>query len=221
MRYLNGIQVENVDVSHLNVTKWNGKDVKEMVDQVVLKTGNQTVVAKKTFLGDWDIQGNLNISGTWYTSHQRIFKTFSYYVFHGTGHIDGVPVASLVKINESQLPPRTKFTSLVVKEQLNVISGMIDGVNFTSVLQQRVPLRGNSTIKSNIVFKDVVTAGKGYYQHCFNGGNISHVFIDNISAKKINNLNMSDIAWKTIAPGQVITGKKHLNGTMDIQVISF
>lgn len=176
MRYLNGIQVENVDVSHLNVTKWNGKDVKEMVDQVVLKTGNQKVVAKKTFLGDWDIQGNLNISG----------------------HIDGVPVASLVKINESQLPPRTKFTSLVVKEQLNVISGMIDGVNLTSVLQQRVPLRGNSTIKSNIVFKDVVTA-------------------DNISAKKINNLNMSDIAWKTIAPGQVITGKKHLNGTMDIQ----
>lgn len=64
MRYLNDIHVENVDVSHLNVTKWNGKDVKEMVDQVVLKTGNQTVVAKKTFLGDWDIQGNLNISGT-------------------------------------------------------------------------------------------------------------------------------------------------------------
>ncbi|KAI9561312.1 hypothetical protein GHT06_012268 [Daphnia sinensis] len=57
---------------------------------------------------------------------------------------------------------------------------------------------GNSTIKSNIVFKDLVTA-------------------DNISAKKINNLNMSDIAWKTIAPGQIITGKKHLNGTMDIQ----
>ncbi|XP_057372863.1 uncharacterized protein LOC130693696 [Daphnia carinata] len=176
VRYLNGIQVENVNVGHLNVTKWNGKDVKEMVDQVVLKTGNQTVRAKKTFRGDWDIQGNLNISG----------------------HIDDVPVASLVKVNDSQLPPRTKFTSLLVKEQLNVISGMIDGVNLTSVLQQRVPLRGNSTIKSNIVFKDLVTA-------------------DNISAKKINNLNMSDLAWKTIAPGQIITGKKHLNGTMDIQ----
>lgn len=50
-------------VGHLKVNNWNGKDVKEMVDQVVLKTGNQTVRAKKTFLGDLDILGNLQISG--------------------------------------------------------------------------------------------------------------------------------------------------------------
>ncbi len=43
---------------------------------------------------------------------------------------------------------------------------------------------------------------------------------DNISAKKINNLNMTDLVWKTMAPGQVITGKKNLTGKMDIQVFS-
>lgn len=43
---------------------------------------------------------------------------------------------------------------------------------------------------------------------------------DNISAKKINDLNMSDVALRTMAPGQVITGKKNLIGSMHIEVIS-
>ena len=64
IKYLNGIAADHVKhVDHLKVNNWNDKNVKEMVDQVVLKTGNQTVRAKKTFLGDLIIQGNLQISG--------------------------------------------------------------------------------------------------------------------------------------------------------------
>jgi hypothetical protein len=85
-----------------------------------------------------------------------------------TGYIDGVPMNTLVKTKDPRLPAGTKFNSLVVKEQLNVTSAIIDGVNVTSVFQQRVPLRGNSTIKSNIVFRNAVTAGKTsafFYPH--------------------------------------------------------
>ena len=205
---------------------WNGKDVKEMIDQVVLKTGNLTVRAKKTFLGDLDIQGNLQISGI------KIFKSICLdficiYLFaidfYNTGYIDGVQINTLVKTNESQLPPGTKFNSLVVKEQLNVASGIIDGVNITSMFQQRVPLRGNSTIKSNIVFTNAVTAGITDLGTLFNNLVVNfslNPLSDNISAKKINNLNMSDVALRTMAPGQVITGKKNLIGSMHIEVIS-
>ena len=65
IKYLNGIEVDHVKhVGHLKVNNWNGKDVKEMVDQVVLKSGNQRLItAKKTFLGDLDILGDLKISG--------------------------------------------------------------------------------------------------------------------------------------------------------------
>ena len=55
-------QVEHA--GHLNVSTWNGKDVRSMVDQVVFKTGNQTVRAKKIFTSDWDVKGNLQVMGT-------------------------------------------------------------------------------------------------------------------------------------------------------------
>ena len=137
------------------------------------------------------------------------------------GSIDDVPVTSLVKTSEPRLPSGTKFTSLVIKKELNVTSGIIDGVNITSVLQQRVPLKGNCTLKTNIIFKNPVTAGKEPQINV----NICTILIaiillitDNISAKKINNLNMTDLVWRTTAPGQIITGKKHLKGNLDVEV---
>lgn len=61
---MKGIQVGFIEkVGQLKIKEWNGKDVKKMVDQVVLKTGNQTVGAKKEFLADLNVQGNLQING--------------------------------------------------------------------------------------------------------------------------------------------------------------
>ncbi len=61
---MNGIEADRVEnVGHLKVTIWNGEDVQYMVNQVVLKTGNQTVKGKKTFIGDWSIHGNLHVNG--------------------------------------------------------------------------------------------------------------------------------------------------------------
>lgn len=41
---------------------------------------------------------------------------------------------------------------------------------------------------------------------------------DSLTVPSINGLNMSDIVWKTAGPGQVITGRKLLNNTLDIDV---
>ena len=130
---------------------------------------------------------------------------------------------TLVKTKEPRLPARTKFNSLVIKEQLNVTSGIIDGVNVTSIFQQRVPLRGNSTIKSNIVFRNAVTAGKisAFFLPTSSCNKKNNRIADNINVKNINDLTMSDVVLRTMAPGQVITGKKNLNGTMNIEVIIF
>lgn len=162
IKYLNGISVEHVEpVARVNISKWNGKNLQEIVDQVVLKTGNQTVKATKHFIADLNIQGNLEVKS------KLLFLVLNFKpknIVSDQGIIDDVPVATLVKTVDPRLPSGTKFTSLLVKNQLNVTSGMIDGVNITSWMQQRVPLRDNCTIKSNIIFNGSVTAGKFIFQ---------------------------------------------------------
>lgn len=64
IKYLKGLQVDEVTTGQLKVTSWNGKDVKTMLDQVVVKSdGEQLVSAKKTFTGDLNIRGNLQVEG--------------------------------------------------------------------------------------------------------------------------------------------------------------
>lgn len=70
-----------------------------------------------------------------------------------------MPVQALVTVNGSRLPNNTLFTRLVIQKELNVTSGFIDGVNVTAAMEQRIPLRGNATIKSNFIFNDSVIAG--------------------------------------------------------------
>lgn len=50
-------------VNSLNFSSWNGDDVQAMIDQVVLKTGNQTIRAEKFFVGDLNVTNNLEITG--------------------------------------------------------------------------------------------------------------------------------------------------------------
>jgi len=44
------------------------------------------------------------------------------------------------------------------------------------------------------------------------------VNVDHLTVKKINGLNISDLAWKTAGPGQVITGKKQLKRPLNVEV---
>ena len=54
------MEIDRVEhAGHLNVATWNGKDVRSMVAQIVLKTRIQTVMAKNIFTSDWKVKGNL------------------------------------------------------------------------------------------------------------------------------------------------------------------
>lgn len=76
-----------------------------------------------------------------------------------TGNLGAVPVKSLVAVDDGLLPSGTEFTSLVIQKELNVTSGLIDGINVTVAMEQRIPLRGNATIKSNFILNDSVLTG--------------------------------------------------------------
>ena len=59
------MEIDRVEhAGHLNVATWNGKDVRSMVAQIVLKTRIQTVMAKNIFTSDWKVKGNLQVKGT-------------------------------------------------------------------------------------------------------------------------------------------------------------
>jgi len=53
-----------------------------------------------------------------------------------------------------------RFTSLVIDKELNITSGLIDGVNLTSLFAKRVPLVGDAVIRGSVTFSDTVTTGK-------------------------------------------------------------
>jgi hypothetical protein len=57
------------------------------------------------------------------------------------------------------LPKGIQFASLIIQKELNVTSGLIDGVNVTAAMEQSIPLRGNATIKSNFIFNDSIVTG--------------------------------------------------------------
>ena len=49
--------------AHLDVVNWNGQDSQQLVDNVVVKTGSQTINGRKIFNGQLEIQNNLNVTG--------------------------------------------------------------------------------------------------------------------------------------------------------------
>lgn len=87
------------------------------------------------------------------------------FIITTSGSIDGVPVGAMIKTKDGRLPARTHFTSLVIQKELNVTSSLINSVNLTSLLAKRVPLKGNTTIKTNITFNDTVTTGLPFFAH--------------------------------------------------------
>jgi len=52
-----------VTAAHLDVVNWNGQDSQQLVDNVVVKTGSQTIKGRKIFNGHLEIQNNLNVTG--------------------------------------------------------------------------------------------------------------------------------------------------------------
>ena len=50
-------------VGHVQLEEWNGRDVQELVDQVVQRTGPQTMNNTKNFIGDLIVQGNVALTG--------------------------------------------------------------------------------------------------------------------------------------------------------------
>lgn len=144
------------NVGRLEVMSWNGQDVHKLVEGVVLMNKSQTIRARKTISGPMEIRGNLNVTGI---ASCLTHVCCIFHVRRTAGSIDSVPVKSLMKTREAKLPPGTQFESLVIRKELNVTSGLIGGVNLTSFLAKRVPLKGDAVISANVVFNDSVSAG--------------------------------------------------------------
>ena len=72
--------------------------------------------------------------------------------------LDDVPVEYLVPVTSNRLPNGTEFTRLKIANELNV-GGLIDGVNFTEMLDQRIPVKGDCIITGNMIFTGDLNAG--------------------------------------------------------------
>ena len=59
------MEVEEFEHAHtVHMAHWNGYDVEELVDGLVLNTGIQHVASRKNIRGPLNITHHLNISGT-------------------------------------------------------------------------------------------------------------------------------------------------------------
>lgn len=64
VNYVSGMTVDTIEhAGHVNMKEWNGRDSHYLVQQVVLKTGPQTMNSSKTLYGDLLVQGNLVVTG--------------------------------------------------------------------------------------------------------------------------------------------------------------
>jgi hypothetical protein len=81
-------------------------------------------------------------------------------------------------------------------------NGLIDGVNVTELVRERVPLSSNSVINSSLTFAADVSS-------------------DEVQVSEVNDLPISELVLRTEMPNQVINGTKLVKGNVEFQVMFY
>ena len=109
-------------------------------------------------------------------------------------------VDQFVKRSDQIFPPGTIFSWLTVNEVKS--NGLIDGVNVTELVRERVPLSSNSVINSSLTLAADVSS-------------------DEVQVNEVNDLPISELVLRTQMPNQLIHGTKLVKGNVEFQVMFY